>query len=354
VKWYFLRGVLPSVLVFLLVGCGPAGSAGEIPRAAPQTRWESTHHRDHPLVGRLWQGAEARFVSVEELLEALGAARFVLLGEKHDNPDHHRLQAWLIGELAAAGRHPALAFEMFTRDKREALEAYLANHPDDADGLGPALDWSSSGWPDWSLYAPIVQAGLDAGMPILAAGLGRDTIRSVARQGIESLGAAEVARLGLSRDLSAEARARLSEEIYESHCEQLPQKMVAPMVDVQRSRDAAMAASLVEGAGAEGRDGAVLIAGGGHARRDHAVPWHLGHLAPGAAVVALGFLEVQPGGTAPEDYAASFKAERLPFDFVWFTPRVEDVDPCEKYADDLRRAREKREREAGEGKPKSP
>ena len=48
----------------------------------------------------------------------IAAARdFVLLGEKHDNPDHHRLQAWMIDALVARGRRPAIAMEMLDAEQ---------------------------------------------------------------------------------------------------------------------------------------------------------------------------------------------------------------------------------------------
>jgi hypothetical protein len=43
----------------------------------------------------------------------------------------------------------------------------------------------------------------------------------------------------------------------------------------------------------------------------------------------VALLEVEAKEAAPADYAARFDGA-LPFDYVWFTPRVDDADPCEK------------------------
>ena len=44
---------------------------------------------------------------------------------------------------------------------------------------------------------------------------------------------------------------------------------------------------------------------------------------------ASGLVPVRDADTTPESYAgADFDAAALPFDFVWFTPRTEDVDHC--------------------------
>ena len=48
---------------------------------------------DHPLSGKVWSRAEGDFVSGDAVGTAVRDARYVLLGEIHDNPDHHALQA---------------------------------------------------------------------------------------------------------------------------------------------------------------------------------------------------------------------------------------------------------------------
>jgi uncharacterized iron-regulated protein len=76
------------------------------------------------------------------------------------------------------------------------------------------------------------------------------------------------------------------------------------------------------------RDHALLVAGAGHVRNDRGVPWILGRIQPGTATVSLAFVEVQTAWKDPAAYAALFHATTLPFDFVWFTPRLDDEDPC--------------------------
>ena len=93
------------------------------------------------------------------------------------------------------------------------------------------------------------------------------------------------------------------------------------MALAQHARDAQMAKVL---AIAGAKDGAVLIAGGGHARLDRGVPYYLALEAPGASVASLVFREVRHG----EADAKAYISEEGPFDYVWFTPRASDEDPC--------------------------
>ena len=307
--------------------------------------WISPLYREHPLVGRIWKPSEERFVTAGELYGALRDADFALAGEKHNNADHHRYQALLIRETMAQGRQPAIVFEMVTESRQATLDAFLAEHPRHAAGLGKAVGWEESGWPRWRMYRPIAQVALGVGAPLIAGGLDRETTRGIAKQGVDALGTERANRLRLDEPVAETMRAAIREEIHESHCGQLPEQMLDPMVAVTLAKDAAMAEAMIRGRALQGRDAAILIAGGGHARTDWGVPWHLRRLAPGARIVSVGLLEVAGDETDPRAYAAGYEGG-FPFDFVWFSPRVDDNDPCEVFADQLRRMREKKQTEA--------
>jgi uncharacterized iron-regulated protein len=312
------RAGVVTALVVALAGCATAQ-----PPAPP---WEARLGRDHPLTGRIWATGTGTFVEPHRLVARLAAARFVLLGEKHDNPDHHRLQAWLVRELLAAGRRPAVAFEMLSDAQAGALRRHLAAAPTDADGLGRAVGWDASGWPDWAQYRPIAEAALRAGVPILPANIPPATARAVARGNLAALDPALAARYGLDRPLPAGVAASLAAELRQAHCGHASEAMLAGMTTAQRARDARMAESLVADGG---RDGAVLIAGAGHVRRDRGVPAYLATREPRSRVVSVAFREVQDSRLTPRAHAAPFDDD-LPFDYVWFTPRVDNEDPCDR------------------------
>ena len=82
---------------------------------------------------------------------------------------------------------------------------------------------------------------------------------------------------------------------------------------------------------ASGRAGGILIAGNAHVRKDRGVPWYLARREPGARVVTIGLLEVED--------AMPWPPPDLPYDYVWFTPRVDDREPCAVQEPDLQRLR---------------
>lgn len=328
-----VRSRIPLVLAAglgLIALCLTAAGGEERPPAPP---WTAALGREHPLVGRIWQPATRTFVTPAALLARLGGARFVLLGEKHDHPDHHRLQAWIVASLVGAGRRPAVAFEMMSIDDDAAIARAVAADPRDPAAIARAVDWSRSGWPEFGLYAPIVRVALDAGVPIVGANLPRSITQTLRHGGIAAIDPALRATLGVDRPLPVEASLALFAEIRHAHCDALPDESIERMVDVQRARDGQMADALVRAA-ASGRadgaahavDGAVLVAGAGHVRNDRGVPWALHGREPAADVASVAFVEVRDTVLDAAAYARDAVA-----DAVWFTPRVDDSDPCEVF-----------------------
>jgi uncharacterized iron-regulated protein len=281
--------------------------------------WTSPLHRDHPLVGRIWETRAGRFASEAELRAAAARGRFLLLGETHDNADHHVLQARLLDAVLATGRRPALGFEMLDAEEQPAVDAVLAGPEPSAAGLAAAVGWERSGWPAFALYAPLFQRALDAELPVVAANLSRPIARGVVHHGAAALPPALRTLLERAGPLSPEEERARREEMAASHCGHLPEAFLAPMVLSQRARDAQLAAALAAGAT---DDGAVLVTGAEHAREDRGAGAFLALAGAAAgAVVSVAFREVNPEERAPP-------AGPAPWDFVVFTPGVDRGDPC--------------------------
>lgn len=268
----------------------------------------------HPLDDTAWTGDGSKTAYADFETRA-AAADFVLVGEIHDNSAHHAIQADIIRAMAAAGREPAVVFEMVPKSLQPVLDAIMAAPAPDLDALGEDLRWTERGWPDWAIYRPIFEVALEYDLPLVAGDLDRGVIRDIGKGSltIES---------GVT--YSEEIRARLAEELMAAHCDLLPEEAIAPMIDVQLARDLSMATAMLD---AGRSDGAVLIAGAGHARGDWGVPFILRSKAPDADAVSIGLFEVS--GDAPRfaDYEDT-AGDGLPFDFVLFTERSETRDHC--------------------------
>ena len=257
------------------------------------------------LIALLWATSTAAQTSSVAILTKMSEADVVILGEIHDNPDHHRYQAKTIARL----RPRAVVYEMLTREQAARVTPDLAA---ETEALRVALDWDASGWPDFSHYAPLFAAHP------LAMVYGAHVPRDVARQSMEAgLAAAfgeEASVYGLTEPLPEAERAARQAMQKSAHCDALPDEMLAPMVDIQRLRDAALARAVVEALNDSGPP-VVVITGNGHARKDWGLPVYLQRLRPEIGVFTLGQAEegVQIEGA---------------FDAVVSAPPVRRDDPC--------------------------
>ena len=313
-----------------LIASGLAATCLASPASALEwPDWQSPHYRDHRLAGTIWRG-DGSPADRAALSAAVIAADYVLLGEIHTNPDHHRIQALLIGELAAAGRRPAIVFEMIPAGLQDKLDDYLSANPKDASGVGPAVQWQARNWPDWSIYQPIAEAALGAGMKLKAGALDRGLLQKIGKTGAAALEPALAERFGLNRPLAPALETGLMETLKESHCNLLPQAALAPMLTVQRARDGALADAMIS---AGGGDGAVLIAGAGHVRRDWAAAALIKNRLPDARTVSVALVEVDEALNTFADYELAPDGVIAPFDYVVFTPRADLTDHCAELAE---------------------
>lgn len=290
------------MLAVLLIGLFALASGAQA-RAVPE--WVHDEGRGHPLTGVIIDLNSGERLTPERLLERLADVDRLLIGERHDNVDHHRLQAWLIEQLHARRHISTVLLEMLVPAQQPAVgQAQLAfargEPPTD---LRHALDWQA-GW-DWSLYGPIVTSVLQQGISLQAANLDRDEVLAIYR-------AAPAEQMPEPLAQIRETERVLGEVIRAAHCEMLPESQVQPMVAIQRQRDRRMAEQVLQAA-----TPVVLLAGGFHARRDLGVPLYLQELAPGSGFKVLMLADV--GETVSSAEA----------DFVWYTPQAPQVDHCE-------------------------
>lgn len=323
--------LLPLLFVVTLLATSAAMAGG---KSQSTDRWTSSHHKEHPLVGTIWN-AKGAAVKPAELQAAVVQATYVLLGETHPNPDHHHLQTELLQAIVATGRRPAVVFEMVPHSMQAKLDAFLKSGPADAATLGGVLRWSERGWPAWDMYRPIFAAAHAAKLNILAGGIERGRLKKISR---EETFARLANELNLNNALTDKAVGSLERNIKTAHCDLLPAAALKPVVRIQRARDMYMTKAMLS---AERGQGAVLIAGSGHARRDWGAGKILLQNAPDAKVVAIRFVEVVPEKRSVAEYSDKEDGLQAPFDYLYFTPRSDLTDHCAKLAKHMKARRSK-------------
>ncbi|PTS83023.1 iron(III) ABC transporter [Pseudomonas sp. HMWF032] len=266
--------------------------------------WQSPEGLQHPELGQIVELRTGARLTPEQLLTRLAAAPKVLVGERHDNPDHHALQLWLLRALAAQRPQGSLLLEMLTPDQQvkvDQVRAAIVAGQAPQDMLG-ALNWQP-GWA-WSLYGPLVQHALRQPYPLLSANLERREVMQIY---------ARVPQLQGPASTAAPVREALFKQIRESHCNLLPDSQLPAMLAVQQQRDRRMAEALLAAP-----EPSLLFAGAFHVRRELGVPLHLQDLGAAAGVQVLILAEV---GSQVAAQSA---------DYVWYTPAQPEQDHCAK------------------------
>lgn len=309
-RWVVFSRLLPTCLALIFA------SSLHAQLATPEA-WQSELMQDHELVGRIWSQREQSFITVSELAQELLGAKYLLLGEKHDNPDHHTIQLNILTYLLQQEKVESLTLEMMDESISQALPALRDKNGMDNAALKDFLQWDDEGW-DWQFYGPLIAAAYDAKITLAAGNISRETVGAVY---------ANEDAIDASGVLSATAEEQLLIDIDVSHCGQLPESQFPAMFRVQQARDQSMAASMLLPRG-EGMS--VLIAGNYHVRQDLGVPNYLAALEadlPRSRIVAVATLEVQEGETDPAAYQEVLESQPA-YDYLWFTPALTSEDYC--------------------------
>lgn len=233
-------------------------------------------------------------------IAALLSADVLLIGEQHDAPEHQRVHQDVVTWLAGRGTLASVALEMADAG---TSTAYLPRDATEAQ-VRAALHWATPAWP-WPPYAAAVMAAVRAGVPVLGANLPRAEMRDAMNN------------IAIDDHLTGANLQKQQENIRQGHCGQLPERQIAPMTRIQIARDQRMAQTVVQ-ARQPGKT-VVLLAGGGHVRRDLGVPVFLPPTLV-ARVVALqagapdhepidagADLTLQTAAVPPKDHCASLR-----------------------------------------------
>jgi len=294
------------------------------------TQWAAPLLQSHPLVGKIIRLHDHRTLSSSELINDLAPIPVVLIGEKHDNDDHHLIERWLIEHLFSNGgnrgdpsdikdkRTTSLVLEMLTDEQPTAdINAHMTDVERQTQ-----LKWNNNNWP-WKDYGPSIQSALIRHFPLLSGNISRNGIMQIYQHGIPAN-----ERFDSTVDIPNLVKAQIKEQVYESHCQLMPRDTLTPMVDVQLARDASLASAIKS----RTTDNAILIAGSFHVNKSMGVPLHLDANQPNQTWKTLQLVEVTKSKTQVDDYINQSTA-----DYVWFTPKQSDKDYCDDMRSQLKK-----------------
>jgi uncharacterized iron-regulated protein len=282
---------------------------------------EAKQFTDHPLVGKIWDMHSHSFIDESTLLARINTVNILLLGETHDNPQHHELQQKLLKARIETGARPALMMEQMDTESQAAVDQALSgsNHDEVLDKVTRLIKFQ-----DWKFYQPFLVIAVDNKLPIIAANVSNQQLQPVIWQGFAAYAAEDLKRLAVEEVWSESRQNFMVRNMGGAHCGKLKDELRAGLSRSQRLRDALMVDSAMSSMGR----GVVGIVGSSHARRDIGLPLYFAARAPLAHIFSIGFIEVSKGRVDPVAYEADSATGEAPYDVIWFTARVERGDPC--------------------------
>ncbi|MEJ5375282.1 MAG: ChaN family lipoprotein [bacterium] len=135
-----------------------------------------------PLIERLKDGSR---MGLTRLTSELRGSPFVLVGELHDEPDHHRAQLMLIKALWEAKVPLAIGMEMFRTDAQQVLDSWVRGEISEEQMERVfAENWAET---SWILYRDILLFAKEHSIAVLGLNIPREITQGVASKGYESL-----------------------------------------------------------------------------------------------------------------------------------------------------------------------
>lgn len=132
-------------------------------------------------------GNPGREIRQQDVLKKLARHDVVLLGESHDEAEHHRWQLHTIAGLFSYRPDMVLGFEMFPRSVQPVLDRWTKGELDEATFLREVA-WQQNWGSAPELYMPLFHFARMHRLPMLALNVDRDKTRQIAQRGLTALG----------------------------------------------------------------------------------------------------------------------------------------------------------------------
>ena len=134
--------------------------------------------------------------AVAPLVASMAQREVVLLGEQHDDADHHRWQLQMLAALHAQRPDMVIGFEMFPRRVQPALDRWVAGELSERQFLEQA-EWDKVWSMPAELYLPLFHFARLNRVPMVALNVEQGLTRSIATRGWDAVPEAE--REGVGR-----------------------------------------------------------------------------------------------------------------------------------------------------------
>ncbi len=99
------------------------------------------HHAGGYTPHRVYDSQHKQWTDFESMAAELAKQDVIFLGEQHDDPSTHRMEAALLDAIARRRGNVVVSMEMFERDVQPVGDAYMAGKIDEATFLKTSRPW---------------------------------------------------------------------------------------------------------------------------------------------------------------------------------------------------------------------
>ncbi len=145
--------------------------------------------------GQWLDARDGRRLVTKSMADGIAGKAIVLLGETHDNAEHHRWQLHTLAALHGRTKKLILGFEMFPRNAQDHLDRWVSGEISEKAFL-KAVKWNQTWGFDPDLYMPLFHYARMHRLPMVALNVERQFISRVGAEGWDAIPADE--RLGLT------------------------------------------------------------------------------------------------------------------------------------------------------------
>ena len=310
-----MRKLIPVSIVVIAAAVGIA-IAGDAARTPPPPACLSAGQWSTPA------GERTTAISQSALVAAIAGRRIVLLGENHDEADHHRWQLQVITALHAQQPNLVIGMEMLPRRAQPVLDQWVAGRLTEAELL-KRTDWTRVWGFDPGLYLPILHFARLNRIPVIGVNVDRELISEISAKGLESLPAERREGVGAPTAAKAAYRDELTQVFREHGPKANDAAALTRFIEAQLFWDRAFAEGLATAAKRPGAPLVVGIVGSGHLRGGEGVPHQLADLGFADSAVLLPVAADTPCNELPSGTAqAVFALPLAPEESATPRPRL--------------------------------
>ncbi len=209
-------------------------------------------------------------IDLSTIIKQIEKKRIVYIGERHDNPIHHKVQLEIIKALWKKNKKIAVGMEMFEESFQNVVDDFIGGYIGEEEFLKRTRYKKRWGF-NYNLYKPLMDFFRTNKIPVIALGMDSDVVTKLSRYGISFLTSEELNKFPSFVDFDSDGYRKFLLQVFKHH----PKKNIGSFsrfYSAQVVRDERMAERLNEFMEKYPEYQVIVLAGNGHIVYSYGVP----------------------------------------------------------------------------------